>query len=359
MLKQKGLSLIELMIAITLGLILLTGVMQVFLSSKNVFSSQQALSRVQETGRLAIEFLSRDIRMAGYMGCATRVAGMQVTNTLKSSANVMYDFTSAVNGYTNETFPIATLPADTLTQTLTEDTDVLVVRSAAGSGAQISKNNDSAQVFITNVGSVEAGACSGGGDRISGVCEKDIVIVSDCEKSRIFQVSNVALGTGADADKVNVVHSNAAMKPGNDYPSWGGATADASETFAPGAELLAATNSIYFIANGVSGRPSLWQNINGLSMELLEGVDDISILYGVDADEDYVPNNYVDADVVSAANNWPKVVAIRIELLVSSIEDNVLPEIQKYTFEGEEKTPDDRRLRQVFSATVGIRSRLL
>lgn len=354
MLKQKGLSLIELMIAITLGLILLTGVMQVFLSSKNVFSSQQALSRVQETGRLAIEFLSKDIRMAGYMGCATRVAGMQVTNTLNNSANVLFDFSSAVNGYTNETFP-----SGTLTQTLIEDTDVLVVRSAAGSGAQIAKNNNSGQVFITKVGDVEVGACSKGGDRISGVCEEDIVVVSDCEKSRIFQVSNVTVGTGADADKVNVVHSNSVMTPGNAYPSWGGATADASETFAPGAELLAATNSIYFIANGVSGRPSLWQNVNGISMELLEGVDDISILYGVDTNEDYVPNDYVDAGDVTTANNWPKVVAIRVELLVSSIEDNVLPEIQKYTFEGEEKTPDDRRLRQVFSATVGIRSRLL
>lgn len=354
MLKQKGLSLIELMIAITLGLILLTGVMQVFLSSKTVFSSQQALSRVQETGRLGIEFLSRDIRMAGYMGCATRVAGMQITNTLKSSTNILYDFASAVNGYTNESFPDGTIP-----EALTEETDVLVVRSAAGSGAQISKNNNSGQVFITKIGDAEAGACSGGGDRISGVCEKDIVIVSDCEKSRIFQVSNLTLGTGADVDKVNVVHSNTAMTPGNDYSSWGGATADASESFGPGAELLAATNSIYFIANGVSGRPSLWQNINGLSMELLEGVDDMSILYGVDTNEDYVPNDYVEAGVVTAANNWPKVVAIRVELLVSSIEDNVLPEIQKYTFEGEEKTPDDRRLRQVFSATVGIRSRLL
>lgn len=353
MLRQKGLSLIELMIAVTLGLILMTGVMQVFLSSKTVFSSQQALSRVQETGRLGIEFLSRDIRMAGYMGCATRVVGMEITNTLNNSTKVLYDFASAVNGYTDET-----LPSGTITQTVITDTDVLVVRSAAGSGAQISKNNNSGEVFITKVGDIEVGACIGGKDRISGVCETDIVVVSDCEKSRVFQVSNITVGAGADADKVNVVHSNAAMTPGNAYPSWGGATADASETFAPGAELLAATTNIYFIANGVSGRPSLWQNTNGISLELLEGVDDISILYGVDTNEDYVPNEYVSAGEV-AATEWPKVVAVKIELLVTSIEDNVLPEKQKYTFADEEKTPDDRRLRQVFTATVGIRSRLL
>lgn len=354
MLKQKGLSLIELMIAITLGLILLTGVMQVFLSSKMVFSSQQALSRVQETGRLAIEFLSRDIRMAGYMGCATRAIGVEIINTLKTPDNVLYDFTSAVNGFTQASFP-----KNTFTQSIITGTDVLVVRSAAGSGVQLSKSNDKDQVFVTKVGDEEVGACPGGGKRISGVCKKDIVVVTDCEKSRIFQVSDIAVGTDADADKVKVAHFDTVTEPGNAYPEWGGAAADASETFASGAELLAATNSIYFIANGVSGRPSLWQNINGLSMELLEGVDDMSILYGVDTDADYVPNNYVNAGAVTTANNWPKVVAVRVELLVSSFEDNVLPEIQKYTFEGEEKTPDDRRLRQVFSATVGIRSRLL
>ncbi|HSC67493.1 MAG TPA: PilW family protein [Cellvibrio sp.] len=353
MLRQKGLSLVELMIAVTLGLILMTGVMQVFLSSKTVFSSQQALSRVQETGRLGIEFLSRDIRMAGYMGCATRVVGMEITNTLKDSDKVLYDFGSAVNGYTDKT-----LPGGTVGETLVVDTDVLVVRSAAGSGVRIAKNNTADDVFIAKVGNVEAGVCAGGKDRISGVCEKDIVAVTDCEKSRIFQVSSLALGSGADADKASVGHDGTSMTPGNAHPVWGGVAADASETFTAGAELLAATTNIYFIAKGVSGRPSLWQSTNGISLELLEGVDDISMLYGVDTNADYVPDKYVKSGAV-AATEWPKVVAIKIELLVASFEDNVLPEKQKYTFAGEVKTPDDRRLRQVFTATVGIRSRLL
>ncbi|RYZ81289.1 MAG: prepilin-type N-terminal cleavage/methylation domain-containing protein, partial [Moraxellaceae bacterium] len=48
MIKQKGLSLVELMIAITLGLILMSGVVKVFLNSKSTYSTQQALSRIQE-----------------------------------------------------------------------------------------------------------------------------------------------------------------------------------------------------------------------------------------------------------------------------------------------------------------------
>jgi type IV pilus assembly protein PilW len=349
--KQKGLSLIELMIAITLGLILLTGVMQVFLSSKTVFSTQQALSRVQETGRLAVEFLSKDIRMAGYMGCATRVEGMKVINTLKNSSSALYDFATAIMGYTD-----SNIPSGILSKTLTPNTDVIIIRSAGGSGVEISKTNNSAQLFATNVGAVESGACSNGTDKISGLCIKDIVVATDCEKTRVFQITNLSV-SGSD---VNVVHGTSSFVPGNDLTSWGGASAPASETFGPGAELLMATNTIYFVATGeFSSRPSLWQKINNNdSMEILEGVEDMNVLYGVDTDGDYVPDKYVRAEVM-VATEWPQVVAVKIDVLVSSIEDNVISETQKITFANEEIEPTDRRLRQVFNVTVGIRSRLL
>lgn len=69
--KSAGFSLVELMIGISLGLLLMTGVVQLFVTSKSGFTADQAVSRVQETGRLAIEFMSKDIRMAGFSGCFT------------------------------------------------------------------------------------------------------------------------------------------------------------------------------------------------------------------------------------------------------------------------------------------------
>ena len=51
--RQSGLSLVELMIAITLSLLLIAGVLQIFLSSKQTYSTNNALSRVQESGRFA------------------------------------------------------------------------------------------------------------------------------------------------------------------------------------------------------------------------------------------------------------------------------------------------------------------
>src|SRR5690554_6300764 len=67
--KQAGLSLIELMIAVLLGLLLIAGVINIFLGTQQTNRTQEALARVQETGRFAVEILSRQAREAGMNGC--------------------------------------------------------------------------------------------------------------------------------------------------------------------------------------------------------------------------------------------------------------------------------------------------
>lgn len=67
--SQHGFSLIELMVAATIGLILLLAMTQVFITTRKAYELNEAQSRMQENGRLAMENLQRDVRMAGYMGC--------------------------------------------------------------------------------------------------------------------------------------------------------------------------------------------------------------------------------------------------------------------------------------------------
>ena len=62
-------ALIEIMIALLIGAFLLGGVLQIFVSSKQTYRMQEGLSRLQENGRFAMDFLARDIRMAGFWGC--------------------------------------------------------------------------------------------------------------------------------------------------------------------------------------------------------------------------------------------------------------------------------------------------
>lgn len=348
---QKGISLVELMISITIGLILMTGVVQLFLSSRTTFSTQQALARVQESGRLAMEFLSQDIRMAGYMGCMSR--NMNFTNTLNNASDLAYNFEIGIEGLDNVG---ATIPTGYPTG-IVAGTDVLVVRSANGNGVDVTQNNNSAQLFAENTG-VEA-SCDDGEASYSGLCENDILVVSDCTKARVFQATN--LQTTGGSVEVNVVHSgDNTPEPGNAISSWGG-NSNPEENFGPDSEIIKMNTTVYYIRNNTSsGQPSLWQEVNGgTSQELLEGVENMQLLYGRDSNNDGVPDSYETAASVTAANAWDDVSSVRVQLLVQSTEDNLLQEAQPYTFNSvTNNTPGDRRLRQVFINTVGIRSRL-
>ncbi|WP_018717328.1 PilW family protein [Arhodomonas aquaeolei] len=64
--RERGLTLIELMIALVLGLMLSAGAVQLFIANKQSYRLQDALARVQENGRFAMQRLGRDVRMAGY-----------------------------------------------------------------------------------------------------------------------------------------------------------------------------------------------------------------------------------------------------------------------------------------------------
>lgn len=62
---QKGFTLIELMVAMLLGLILSGAALQLFLTNQKTFALQQALSGLEEDGQIMLRYISADIRNAG------------------------------------------------------------------------------------------------------------------------------------------------------------------------------------------------------------------------------------------------------------------------------------------------------
>lgn len=64
--SQRGLSLVELMVALVLSMILMAGFLQIFLSVRSTYATSEAASRLQENGRFALDFLSEHARLAGY-----------------------------------------------------------------------------------------------------------------------------------------------------------------------------------------------------------------------------------------------------------------------------------------------------
>lgn len=66
--RQAGLSLVELMVSITLGLMILSGVLVVFVNTSTARNEVERTSRQIENGRYASEILTEDLRLAGFYG---------------------------------------------------------------------------------------------------------------------------------------------------------------------------------------------------------------------------------------------------------------------------------------------------
>lgn len=333
MYQQRGLSLVELMISITLGIVLMTGVVQIFLSSKNVFSTQQGLSRIQEAGRLAVDFVTRDMQDAGYYGC---VRPGELINDIYSISGLHEKFSESIMGYD----AAALLPhgaAIDLGATITpvaDDAHVLVLRSVDKNTLVISAPNTPNSVF----GYVPDNTAPDDDGCVLGICANTAVVVSDCTKARVMQVS----GLGVNGNTLRLDHPDV----------WGGNPAKRRENFVSG-HLSAAKTIVYFLAEGASGQSSLFQKTNdNAALELIEGVEKMRITYAKANDTEYLPASEV------AVTDWQDIVSVRIELVIMSLDEGVLDEPQAYTFNGATVVPDDRRMRQVFTSTVSLRNRV-
>ena len=107
-------------------------------------------------------------------------------------------------------------------------------------------------------------------------------------------------------------------------------------------DALATETRVYSIQNGSSGNPTLFRSINGAAaVELVEGIQDLQILYGEDTSGDYIANYYVDA---SSITNMAQAISVRITMVVSTLESNL--------------TSSGDRITRNFSSTISLRNRL-
>jgi type IV pilus assembly protein PilW len=89
---------------------------------------------------------------------------------------------------------------------------------------------------------------------------------------------------------------------------------------------------------------------------LIEGIQDMQIKYGADIDGDGTPDYYADAG--AAGLNMSQVVTVRVSLLLRTIDDNIAAKSLQYSYNGATVTPNDRRIRRVFSSTFALRNRI-
>lgn len=168
--RHLGLTLVELLIALVLGLIVVLVVGQIYLSGRQSYRTQTGFGGMQENGRFALFFLQRDIQRAGFPrvlgpgGSSPVVASFNVANTIEGGGNnsdqIEIQYNSFGGTVTTDGIPGALVPLVTANNTdATSDDDCL------GQDSTAALNPDGSRLVSSRY-SVNAGnlQCLGGGN---------------------------------------------------------------------------------------------------------------------------------------------------------------------------------------------------
>jgi len=335
--REKGFTLVELMIALVVALLLIAGVIQIFISTKQAYRLMDASSRIQESARMAMELLGRDIRMAGFQGCTATTRTL--VNALNSTTSYAYAFGIPIEGYEaiSDTSWSPTLPSGI--DSAIGGSDVLVVRAAFDEGTPIigqPSNTGDCTNASSHTANLKVTSSSGFGDG-------DIVVATNCINASIFQITNVN-----ESSNTIVHNTGGAFTPGN-------ATKDLGACYAGNGTLRKLSTRVFYVRNNASEVPSLYRKEGtAAALELVEAIENLQVTYGVDTDGDSYANQYLRASDVT---DWSSVVSVRVEILARSLEDHVTSAPQPYTFNGSSHSVSDRRLRRAYMMVVSLRNR--
>ena len=292
---QRGMSLIELMISITIGLLILVALSTLFINQSRSRVELDKSNRMIDNGRYALEVLSDNLRLAGYYGEFTPASGVPaVPATLPDPCSTAaIDMTAAiqlaVQGYdaAGPTSSIASLPplcgltyAAGSDLTLKPGSDILVIR-------RVSTATALAQGY----------AMLGTHYLQASLCQYDLAPFI-----------------------IDTVPANFTLRQKKCTPT----------STTPYANVRQFVVQVYFVSPNDKVIAGVGDNIptlkrmaldptshNFVTTPLVEGIDYMQLEYGLDANNDGVADSYVTAP---AATDWPNVVAVKMHILAKNTE---------------------------------------
>jgi type IV pilus assembly protein PilW len=323
---QTGISLVEVLVALVISLFLLAGIVQVYSGNKTTFTFTNALAEVQENGRFALDYMSQDLRLANEWGC--------VPFDPADTANINDTLPGSFAGYDNTIHDFLGQQAIQGTDNDVNGSDTVTIR-----GGKPGQSNVESPFFDNVTRKLRIGATSS-------LSAGDFVLLTRCG------INDLLMEIEADILRVSGTSAISATQTELDF------NADKSQQFENDASVIELQTVTYSIGNSAldANVPVLIRTEFGVAQELIEGVEQMEILYGIDDDDDQFPNQYVTAN--EPGIDFQSVVSIRVMLLLRSDHEYVTEAPQAYSILGVTTTPADRRLRQVFTTTIALRNRI-
>ncbi|MBV1907633.1 MAG: PilW family protein [Pseudomonadales bacterium] len=359
--KQKGFSLIELMLALALGVVVTSGIVQLFVGNSQTYNLLNGQARMQENARFALDFISHSARLGGYMGCDPDAD--KIINTLgpipNNNWNTLFEFniTQSIEVFDGQGGGNFNPAAVSLPQNLAaggsvnthingngidmaevdSNADILVLRHVEAPGGRIS------QVISPSANPTVLDAGAGLNFQVD-----EIVAINNCEQAAVFKITAVANAAGV------TTLSHGAGGAGN-FSNVAGSTLSAmnfpygNAADAQGTTVGHIQTEIYYLATDANrvnnlGNPikSLWRKTGAAApVELIQGIEDFQVLLGVDT----TPTNDL-----SSVNRYVLASAVPVNSVVRTIR------IMVVASSVDAVTADNQLLQRTFTQTINLRN---
>jgi len=347
---EKGFSLIEIMVALVIGSVVITGTFILFLSAKGSMKTNEMLAQVQENGRISLEWIAHDLRMAGHRGLTYTLAPLVLSTALPPDID---DDGSIKNCFTTTGPPamamdwaLALLPTRNgeMTPAVIGEDNLAASGSTVFSDciadADVQAGSDIISMHYFEATPVAAASLQAG----------EIYVSSGMGGAVLFQCPSATSGTACR----NLVTDRRADTSGNAY--------------------FSLVSRAYYVrnwsVNSGDGIPTLVRvelRNDGIveTVPLVDGISSLQVRYGVDSNNDGFVDQFKTADDMPALNStsglttdWNKIKSVKVDVLAQSVDDDRSRGNgdKSHTFAGETITVPDEYISRVFSTTITTRN---
>jgi len=373
--SASGFTLIEVLIGVVLSSVILLGVSQLFTANATTYRLLVGQSTLQESARFALGMMTRSAQAANYRGCVAPGEGLNksstdllpyeydLSNSMRGfdgnganwSPSITAVIPSSVDGLNTNTYSDLGASAGIDTTTIQNNTDILNVTYVTERQFRLSADMiGTADISVSG----PSGTAAATTDEITGSFPVNaLAMIYDCEKHTVFEVTGNApglikheLSTGAYGN------DRAALAPFNSYETDAAVAPIISETYyiAPSLDMNRSRNFPL----------SLWRKTGvEAPVELIAGIEDLQLQYGMDTDNDGVPNLY---SAPGATLDFDEAIALRVTVVTNSVDDveattppthGCIDTPSNPTGQPCNSATTDGLLRRSFSQTIALRNR--
>lgn len=322
--KEQAFTLIELMVAMGVGIFLLGAMTKVMLQNKDTARTQTNVEKIQDDARFGMELIAQDVRLAGFRGCVSSAPTGGYLNFKNATTSATYQGqVTAIQPFRGmgSSFSPALNPAISgLSPAPNPQFDVITVRVSP---------NEPLILTTDLVAPTDVLKLSGNKDLTTG----RYAVLSNCAAATLFRVNTVS-GNNVTSDNPSGV----------------------GYLFPIGSQLYLYDTITYYVGT-VNAKNYIYKQVNGQApQQVIDNVDKFEILYGIDSDTDFNSNQYVHANAVT---NPQQIISLRMGLVVRANDNrtSVSPSTENsYKFNGNTVMAGDTKLRKVYYTTVNVRN---